>query len=235
MSESREKAEVTVIGCGYVGLTTASCLADLGHSVVGVDASLERLNLLEVGKVPFFEPGLEDLVNSGLHSGNLKFTKNLEHAVSESQFVFLCVPTPSLGDGSADLSIIHSVSKEMKDALSPGSIVVIKSTVPVGTCSQVSDWISRPDVEVASNPEFLQAGRAISAFQNPDRIVIGARTTGAKERVSSLYTGLNSKILCTDPSSAELIKYASNTYLASRLFVSGDNCPSTRFTRHGSR
>ena len=214
---SRNKTQITVVGCGYVGLTTASCLADLGHLVVGVDASLERLNLLEVGKVPFFEPGLDDLVNSGLHSGNLKFTKNLEHAVSESQFVFLCVPTPSLENGSADLSIIYSVSKEMKDALPSGSVVVIKSTVPVGTSSQVSDWISRPDVEVVSNPEFLQAGRAISAFQNPDRIVIGARTADAKERVSNLYTGLNSKILCTDPSSAELIKYASNTYLASRL------------------
>ncbi len=217
MSYNKNKSQIAVVGCGYVGLTTAACLVDLGHSVIGVDNSLERLEALEAGKVPFFEPGLEELVTFGLESMDLKFTSDLEEAVSDAEFVFVCVPTPSEEDGSADLTQIHVVCEGIGNYLLSGSVVVIKSTVPIGTSIKVTEWLDRPDVEVVSNPEFLQAGRAIKAFQNPDRIVIGANTSEAKEKVSHLYADLSTKILCTDPSSAELIKYASNAYLATRL------------------
>ena len=152
MEENKDQTHIAVIGCGYVGLTTAACLASLGHVVVGVESSLERLESLQEGKVPFFEPGLEELVESGLAANNLTFTSDLKSAVSQAQFVFICVPTPSQDDGSADLSIVRSVSKEMSDSLISGSIVILKSTVPIGTSIQVEEWIDRSDVEAASNP-----------------------------------------------------------------------------------
>ncbi len=217
MGDTENKTQIAVVGCGYVGLTTAACLVDLGHSVIGVDNSPERLESLQAGKVPFFEPGLEELVASGLESNDLIFTSDLQEAVSEAELIFVCVPTPSKDDGSADLTQVHVVCEGIRNSLSPGSVVVIKSTVPIGTSIKVTEWLERADVEVVSNPEFLQAGRAISAFQNPDRVIIGADTPEAKEKVSHLYTNLSTQILFTDPSSAELIKYASNAYLAARL------------------
>ena len=217
MEENEDQGHIAVIGCGYVGLTMAASLANLGHSVIGVEASLERLESLQEGKVPFFEPELEDLVNLGLEENRLVFTSDLKSAVSQVQFVFVCVPTPSQDDGSADLSVVRSVSKEMSDSLISGSIVILKSTVPIGTSVQVDEWIGRNDVEVASNPEFLQAGRAVAAFRNPDRIIIGANTLATREKVAELYVKVSAPVVCTDSRSAELIKYASNAYLASRI------------------
>ncbi|MDC0245502.1 UDP-glucose/GDP-mannose dehydrogenase family protein [Acidimicrobiaceae bacterium] len=217
MEENEDQGHIAVIGCGYVGLTMAASLANLGHSVIGVESSLERLESLQEGEVPFFEPGLEDLVNLGLEENRLVFTSDLKSAVSQVQFVFVCVPTPSQDDGSADLSVVRSVSKEMSDSLISGSIVILKSTVPIGTSIQVDEWIGRNDVEVASNPEFLQAGRAVAAFENPDRIIIGANTLATREKVAELYVKVSAPVVCTDSRSAELIKYASNAYLASRI------------------
>jgi len=217
MEENKDQTHIAVVGCGYVGLTTAACLASLGHVVVGVESSLERLESLQEGKTPFFEPGLEELVESGLAANSLTFTSDLKSAVSQVQFVFICVPTPSQDDGSADLSIVRSVSKEMSDSLISGSIVILKSTVPIGTSIKVEEWIGRSDVEVASNPEFLQAGRAVAAFKNPDRIIIGANTLATREKVAELYVKVSAPVVCTDSRSAELIKYASNAYLASRI------------------
>jgi len=217
MEENENQTHIAVIGCGYVGLTTAASLADLGHSVIGVEISPERLESLGHGKVPFFEPDLEELVNSGLKRNNLVFTSDLKSAVSQAQFIFVCVPTPSQDDGSADLSVVRSVSEAMSGSLVSRSIVILKSTVPVGTCAQVEEWIGRADVEIASNPEFLQAGRAVAAFKNPDRIIIGANTLDAREKVAELYAKISAPIVCTDSHSAELIKYASNAYLASRI------------------
>ena len=217
MEENEDQGHIAVIGCGYVGLTMAASLANLGHSVIGVESSLERLESLQEGEVPFFEPGLEDLVNLGLEENRLVFTSDLKSAVSQVQFVFVCVPTPSQDDGSADLSVVRSVSEEMSDSLISGSIVILKSTVPIGTSVQVDEWIGRNDVEVASNPEFLQAGRAVAAFENPDRIIIGANTLATREKVAELYVKVSAPVVCTDSRSAELIKYASNAYLASRI------------------
>ena len=217
MEENEDQRDIAVIGCGYVGLTMAASLANLGHSVIGVESSLERLESLQEGEVPFFEPGLEDLVNLGLEENRLVFTSDLKSAVSQVQFVFVCVPTPSQDDGSADLSVVRSVSEEMSDSLISGSIVILKSTVPIGTSIQVDEWIGRNDVEVASNPEFLQAGRAVAAFENPDRIIIGANTLATREKVAELYVKVSAPVVCTDSRSAELIKYASNAYLASRI------------------
>lgn len=217
MEENKDQGHIAVIGCGYVGLTMAASLANLGHSVIGVESSLERLESLQEGEVPFFEPGLEDLVNLGLEENRLVFTSDLKSAVSQVQFVFVCVPTPSQDDGSADLSVVRSVSEEMSDSLISGSIVILKSTVPIGTSIQVDEWIGRNDVEVASNPEFLQAGRAVAAFENPDRIIIGANTLATREKVAELYVKVSAPVVCTDSRSAELIKYASNAYLASRI------------------
>lgn len=217
MEENEDQGHIAVIGCGYVGLTMAASLANLGHSVIGVESSLERLESLQEGEVPFFEPGLEDLVNLGLEENRLVFTSDLKSAVSQVQFVFVCVPTSSQDDGSADLSVVRSVSEEMSDSLISGSIVILKSTVPIGTSIQVDEWIGRNDVEVASNPEFLQAGRAVAAFENPDRIIIGANTLATREKVAELYVKVSAPVVCTDSRSAELIKYASNAYLASRI------------------
>ncbi len=217
MKVEQGRPTVVVVGCGYVGLTTAACLADQGQEVVGVDSSPSRLDILGQGRAPFHESDLDDLVASGLESGNLSFTDDLKAAVVGADIVFVCVPTPSAEDGSADLTVVRSVVEAVAGILPSGAVIVLKSTVPVGTNVQVSSWLDRPDVEIVSNPEFLQAGRAVTTFRNPDRIVIGAATEAAGDLVASVYAGMSAPIVRTDPRSAELIKYASNTYLAMRL------------------
>ena len=205
------------MGCGYVGLTAAACLADLGQNVVGVESDQLRLAALRRGRVPFFEPGLDDLVVAGLGSGDLSFTGDLDEAARTADVVLISVPTPSLADGSADLSKVRSVVATLADELPPRAVVALKSTVPVGTCAQVVGWMGRFDIEVVANPEFLRAGQAVTAFQNPDRVVVGASTPEAADAVAALYSALGAPYVYTDPRSAELIKYASNTYLAMRL------------------
>ena len=214
--------KVAVIGTGYVGLTTAIGLASLGHEVVGYDIDPSKVEQLKAGILPIYEPGLEQMLTDVLATGKLRATSNLSEALVNAEFVFTCVPTPQDEDGSADLSYVISASKEMKNLLESGAIVVTKSTVPVGSASQVEDAIGRVDVHVASNPEFLREGAAVIDFKNPDRIVVGARSTEVAQRVMDLYSVIECPKVLTSQPAAELIKYASNSFLAIKLSYVND-------------
>jgi UDPglucose 6-dehydrogenase len=210
-------SDVAVIGAGYVGLTTAVCLAHLGHDVVCADIDADRVERLNKGEVPILEDGLPELLAEGLASRRLRFVLGAPNAASIAAFVFLCVPTPQGDDGSADLSYIQAAATEIGPSLRPGSIIVNKSTVPVGSTRVVERAVRRDDVHVVSNPEFLREGTAVRDFLDPDRVVIGAADHDAAERVAALYAGLDAKILITDPASAETIKYAANGFLAMKI------------------
>jgi len=210
-------ADIAVIGTGYVGITTAACLAHLGHRVTGADIDEQRIEQLRSGVIPIVEDGLEELVKEGLASGNLRFTTDRAGAAAACEFAYLCVPTPQGPDGSADLSHIEDVARVIGTVLPPESIVVNKSTVPVGSTRVVERVLSRSDVFVVSNPEFLREGSAVHDFLHPDRIVIGSDDQSAAIRVASLYLGIASPPIVTDPASAETIKYASNAFLATKV------------------
>ncbi len=210
-------ASLSVIGAGYVGLTTAACMADLGHKVVCSDIDRDKISLLNHGQISIVEEGLAELVAKGRESGNLSFVVGAESEVDRAEIVFLCVPTPQRIDGSADMSYIVAAVSSIAPLLKPGCIVVNKSTVPVGSTTVVEATLSRGDILVVSNPEFLREGSAIYDFMHPDRIVIGSDDQGAAIRVASLYSKINAPLVTTDPSSAETIKYASNAFLATKL------------------
>ena len=210
-------AKIAIVGTGYVGLTTGVCLASLGHQVVCADIDAEKVAQLSKGKVTIFEDGLQELVTKGLKTGNLSFVVGAVKAVIDSEYVFLCLPTPESSDGSADISIIETVAKEIADSLSRASIIVNKSTLPVGSVRVVENCIQRKDVSVVSNPEFLREGSAVQDFLKPDRVVIGSDDKSAAEKVAQLYSPICKNILITDPASAETIKYAANAFLAARL------------------
>jgi UDPglucose 6-dehydrogenase len=210
-------ADIVVIGTGYVGITTAACLAHLGHRVVGVDIDERRVEQLSNGEIPIVEDGLEELVKEGLASGNLRFTTDSAGAAAACEFAYLCVPTPQSHDGRADLSHIEAAATVIGPVLPPESIVVNKSTVPVGSTRVVERVLGRSDVFVVSNPEFLREGSAVHDFLHPDRIVIGSDDQSAAIRVASLYLGVASPPIVTDPASAETIKYASNAFLATKV------------------
>ena len=215
-------SKIAVIGTGYVGLTTSIGLASLGHQVVGYDVDPAKVELLQAGTLPIHEPGLGEILTDVLKSGNLQTTSVLSEAVTDADFIFTCVPTPQDEDGSADLSYVISASAAMKDFLKPGAVVVTKSTVPVGSAQIVEDAIGRSDVEVASNPEFLREGAAVYDFQNPDRIVVGARSNEVAQSVMDLYSKINCPKVLTSQATAELIKYASNSFLAIKLSYVND-------------
>ncbi len=208
---------VAIIGAGYVGLTTGACLAHLGHGVVCADILPGKVALLNRGEIPIVEAGLEELVREGLDTGRLAFVLGAENAVKDAELVFLCVPTPQDQDGSADLSYIQAASREIGPHLKSGTVVINKSTVPVGSTTVVERALRRPDVSVVSNPEFLREGSAVHDFLNPDRIVIGNGSPGASERVAALYESLDAPVVITDAASAEMIKYASNAFLATKI------------------
>ena len=210
-------ANIAIVGIGYVGLTTGACLASLGHQVVCADIDAEKVAQLSEGKVTIFEEGIQNLIDKGLESGNLRFVVGAVEAVTNSEFIFLCLPTPESSDGSADISIIETVTREIGGNLLPASIIVNKSTLPVGSVKVVENCIQRKDVSVVSNPEFLREGSAVQDFLRPDRVVIGSDDKLAAERVSQLYEPICKNILITDPASAETIKYAANAFLAARL------------------
>jgi len=210
-------AKIAIVGTGYVGLTTGACLASLEHQVVCADIDAEKVAQLSKGKVTIFEDGLQELVTKGLKTGNLSFVVGAVKAVFDSEYVFLCLPTPESSDGSADISIIETVAKEIADSLSRASIIVNKSTLPVGSVRVVENCIQRKDVSVVSNPEFLRDGSAVQDFLKPDRVVIGSDDKSAAEKVAQLYSPICKNILITDPASAETIKYAANAFLAARL------------------
>src|SRR4051812_45880974 len=213
---------VAIIGAGYVGLTTAACLAHLGHEVVCADIDAERVERLRKGEVPILEDGLPALIAEGLASKRLSFVVGAPVAARSAEIVFLCVQTPQGADGAADLSYVEQVAREIAPVLTPKAIVVNKSTVPVGSTRFVQRVLAeagtpREHITVASNPEFLREGQAVHDFLHPDRIVIGCEDPEAAVRVSELYKGIQAPVLVTDPASAEMIKYASNAFLATKV------------------
>ena len=210
-------SNISIVGTGYVGLTAGACFAHLGHNVVCADIDEVKVERLLTGKLPIFEEGLEELVNEGLESGRLNFVVGAASAVDQAQVTFLCVPTPQHEDGSADISYIEAAVIEIAPALQKKSVVVNKSTVPVGSNRVVFDSLNRSDITVVSNPEFLREGSAVQDFLNPDRIVIGAEDQESALKVASLYDNLDAPIVVTDPVSAETIKYAANAFLVTKL------------------
>jgi UDPglucose 6-dehydrogenase len=208
---------IAVIGVGYVGLPTAATLAHLGHRVTCGDADPDKIALLRKGNVPIVEAHLEDLVREGQAAGRLDFVVGATSAVADAEFVFLCVPTPQREDGSADLSFVESVAKEIAPHLAPGTIIVNKSTVPVGSTLVVERVLGRHDITVVSNPEFLREGTAVPDSLHPERIVVGAADQAAAARVGDLFAGTHAPLLITDAATAETIKYAANAFLATKL------------------
>ena len=208
---------ISVIGAGYVGLTTSACLAHLGHEVICVDIDQEKIGQLQQGKIPIHEAGLLELVQTGISNRCLQFVVGAENAVASSEFVFLCLPTPQEEDGRADVDAVLSVVNQIRDVVSPGTIIVNKSTVPVGTNTTLATAIRRDDVFVVSNPEFLREGAAVTDFLQPDRIVIGADDSKAGDRLAQIYESIDAPIVRVDPASAETIKYATNSFLATKV------------------
>jgi UDPglucose 6-dehydrogenase len=213
---------LAIIGTGYVGLVTAACFAELGHDVVGVDHDLSKVDRLRQGEVPFYEPGLDGLVRSNLAEGRLRFTTAIAEATAESEILFICVGTPPLPNGDADLSAVEAVMREIASAMDGYRLIVEKSTVPVQTAKWLTDLAQeyiRPGVEfdLASNPEFLAEGTAVRDFLKPDRVVLGCNSEKAAGLLVQLYAPLNAPLLITDINSAELIKHASNAFLATKI------------------
>lgn len=208
---------IAVIGTGYVGLTTGACFAALGHTVICADIDEVKVERLNRGEIPIVEDGIERLVAEGMREGRLSFVVGAATAAAAAEFAYLCVPTPQGEDGSADLSYIEAAAREIGPVLQPESIVVNKSTVPVGSTRVVERALGRSDVFVVSNPEFLREGSAVNDFMKPDRVVIGSDHQAAAIRVASLYMGIPAPIMVTDPASAETIKYAANAFLATKL------------------
>ncbi len=215
--------EIAVIGTGYVGLVTGACFADLGNKVWCVDIDEAKIESLKRGKVPFFEPGLEEIVIRNLKAGRLAFTTSYPEALKNAQFVFIAVNTPEGKEGEADLSYVEAAAKEIARCMDHPMIIVNKSTVPIGTGDFVTDIIKEnmPDPSipfwVVSNPEFLREGSAVHDFMNPDRIVLGSTNEEAAKKVVELYAPLQAPIIITDIRTAEMIKYASNAFLATKI------------------
>ncbi|TIL60795.1 MAG: UDP-glucose/GDP-mannose dehydrogenase family protein [Mesorhizobium sp.] len=216
---------ITMIGAGYVGLVSGACFADFGHQVCCIDRDPEKLATLKGGKIPIYEPGLEELVTTNALQGRLRFDDNLADAVSQSDVVFIAVGTPSRrGDGFADLSFVYDAAAEVGRALKGFTVVVTKSTVPVGTGDEVERIIREQnptaDFAVVSNPEFLREGSAIDDFKRPDRIIVGTDATGAKAVMGEVYRPLSlnaAPIFYTSRRTAELTKYAGNAFLAMKI------------------
>jgi UDPglucose 6-dehydrogenase len=214
-------SRVGVVGAGYVGLTTGACLAHLGHEVVIGDIDVDKVRNLSKAEVGVLEEGLPELVADGLATRRLRFVVGAADAGADAEFVFLCVATPEGPDGDADLSAVEAVVRELAPVLRPGAVVVNKSTMPVGSTVQVArllrDAGAVPEVGVAANPEFLREGTAVRDFLQPSRVVIGADDPPVAVRVSDLYRDVQAPVLVTSAASAEMIKYASNAFLAARV------------------
>ncbi len=211
--------DIAVIGAGYVGLTTSACLAKLGHHVSCIEKDSERLRVLHRGKLPFYEPGLAELVSYGMSAGRLRLTDGLGSAVSPASLVFIAVGTPSKDNGETDLSDLNNVVAALAQISTGTRVIAIKSTVPIGTTDSVCGVIaaSNSQAEVVFNPEFLREGSAVFDFFHPFRVIIGTRAEPAAEVVASLYKPMGAEILVTTPRTAEMIKYASNAFLATKL------------------
>jgi UDPglucose 6-dehydrogenase len=214
---------LSVIGAGYVGLVTGACFADLGNDVVCHDIDEEKIDLLKRGRVPIYEPGLEELIQRNVGEQRLVFSADLNDTLAEREVVFLCVGTPQRSSGKADLTYVLQAAEDVARRAPEGLVLVIKSTVPVGTNARVRRLLAdvgSATVDVVSNPEFLKEGAAIKDFQNPDRIVVGVSSAHGRETLGRLYAPLvrmNRPLLMTTPETAELVKYAANAMLASRI------------------
>lgn len=214
--------KICIIGTGYVGLVTGACLADLGNEVICVDVDKVKITSLKKGRVPIYEPGLEKMVRRGQKNKKLSFTTNIGEGVKKSQIIFIAVGTPPRENGEADLSYVEKVTKEIVSNMSSYKLVVEKSTVPVETGERIKQTMmaynkKKIDFDVASNPEFLREGSAIADFMHPDRIVLGVESKKAKDLLIELYKPLKAPILITDIKSAEIIKHASNSFLATKI------------------
>ncbi|MAG14841.1 MAG: UDP-glucose 6-dehydrogenase [Dehalococcoidales bacterium] len=214
--------KITVIGIGYVGLVTATCLAEMGNQVCCVEKEAGKLEKLKAGIPPIYEPGLPDLLTSNLANQRLTFSTSIGHGVKHSHLIFICVGTPERDNGRLDLSQVEEVARKIAADLTEYRLLVIKSTVPIITQKQITTVIRRHKkkgvpFEVASNPEFLREGSAVYDFMNPDRIVIGVTSTRARKLLGELYAGFNCPKVVTTPIAAELIKHASNSFLALKI------------------
>jgi len=214
--------DISIVGSGYVGLVTGACFADVGHNVICVDNDPRKVEALQTGKIPIYEPGLEEVVHRNVSAHRLRFSGSIKEGVDNSQIVFIAVPTPQQPDGSVDLSFIEKVAREIAGVLTGYRVIVDKSTVPVKTCEKVRDTIKRynqhgAEFDVVSNPEFLREGCAVSDLMNPDRIVIGAQSEHAIDLMKKVYEPFMAPILVTDINSAELIKHAANSFLALKI------------------
>ncbi|WGT49300.1 UDP-glucose dehydrogenase family protein [Thioclava nitratireducens] len=217
--------KIAMIGTGYVGLVSGVCFSDFGHEVVCVDKNPAKIEMLEGGRVPIYEPGLDDLMVKNVEGGRLSFTTDLKKAVAGADAVFIAVGTPTRrGDGHADLTYVMAAAEEIANAMTGYAVIVTKSTVPVGTNRQVAEVVrkTRPDIEfdVASNPEFLREGAAIDDFMRPDRVVVGTTSEKAEAVMGEIYRPLFLRefpILYTDLETAEMIKYAANAFLATKI------------------
>lgn len=217
--------KIVMIGAGYVGLVSGVCFSDFGHEVVCVDKDPAKIESLTHGEVPIYEPGLQALMSKNIEAGRLSFTLDLKEALEDAEAVFIAVGTPTRrGDGHADLTYVMEAAQEVAQFAPDGIVVVTKSTVPVGTNRQVKQTIRKAnkslEFEVASNPEFLREGAAIKDFMNPDRVVVGVQNTRAEEVMREIYRPLYLRefpVVVTDLESAELIKYASNAFLATKV------------------
>ena len=210
-------AHIAIIGTGYVGLCTAAGFSKLGHTVKCFDVVEQKIDMLKSGEVPIYEEGLQEIISEGLSKGNLSFHNDLADVASDAEFTFICVPTPQDEDGAADLSYVLTASRNVSELLQDGAVLVVKSTVPVGAADKVIDAINRPGIHYVSNPEFLREGTAMWDFFNPDRIVVGSADNESAKAVADLYCQNNVPIIVTTAASAELIKYAANSFLAIKL------------------
>jgi len=216
---------ITVIGSGYVGLVTGACFSELGVTVTCVDKEKDKIDKLQKGEIPIYEPGLEELVRKNVKAGRLSFTTDLGHAIQEALVIFIAVGTPPRGDGFADLSHVENVAEMIADKMNGYKVIVTKSTVPVGTGARLRKIIGSRlkehfDFDIVSNPEFLREGSAIEDFLHPNRVVIGARSQQAAAIMRDLYRPLyliETPMLITDIPTAEMIKYASNAFLATKI------------------
>jgi UDPglucose 6-dehydrogenase len=214
--------QISVIGVGYVGLVTAACFADLGNRVLAVDVNEKRIENLKKGILPIYEPGLEELVARNVHAGRLTFTTSYARGLEGSEFVFIAVGTPSGENGEADLQYVAAAAKSIAENMTAPLIIINKSTVPIGTGDLVADMVKRAQPKpipfsVVSCPEFLREGSAIADFMNPSRTVIGSLDAAAAEQVAQLHLPLRAPIVITDLRTAEMIKYASNAFLATKI------------------
>ena len=213
---------IAIVGSGYVGLVTGTCFAELGNDVICVDIDEDKINKLNQSIIPIYEPGLEDLVIKNRKENRLRFTADLRQAIKDSEIIFICVGTPPKKNGEADLSYVDNVARTIAEVMDSYKVIVEKSTVPVETGERIAKTIKaynthKVDFDVVSNPEFLREGSAIADFMKPDRIVIGCETEKAKNIMEQLYKPIKAPIVLTDIKSAEMIKHASNSFLATKI------------------